>query len=75
MLDQSAWLETIKVAAESEHKMIGLVLVRPEDSDEPGPEDFYTIGTLARIHQVSTSEEFDQTIGGIMGGMLGGMGG
>ena len=62
VLDQGAWLETIKVAAESEHKMIGLVLVRPEDSDEPGPEDFYAIGTLARIHQVSTSEDKVQVI-------------
>ena len=62
VLDENPWLETIKAAADSEHKMIGLVLLRPEDTEQPKPEDFYSVGTLARIHQVGTSEGKVQVI-------------
>ncbi len=62
VLDQGPWLDTVKAAAASEYKMIGLVLTRHEDASNLTPDDLYGTGTLVRIHQVSVGDDKVQMI-------------
>ena len=50
------WEKTLKAAMESEHKVIGLLLIKTEGVAQPGRDDLYTTGTACRIHRVIKSE-------------------
>ncbi|MFZ0790459.1 MAG: LON peptidase substrate-binding domain-containing protein, partial [Chromatiaceae bacterium] len=52
MMDAEHWASTIKAVGDTEHKIIGVVLVRNETSEEATPLDFYSIGTACRVHRV-----------------------
>ena len=52
MMDAENWSSTLKAVGESEHKILGVLLVRSETSEEAGPGDFYAVGTACRVHRV-----------------------
>ncbi len=56
ILNKDPWLETLKVAAESEQKVLGLLLVAPESTDAVTSDDFFSVGTLVRMHQLNINE-------------------
>lgn len=56
IMNESAWLETVEAIGESTHHMVGLVLVKPEDSDNATREDFKTLGTVVRMHHPAKNE-------------------
>jgi len=52
MMDAAHWSSTIKAVGKTEHKILGVVLVGSETSEEATPADFYGIGTACRVHRV-----------------------
>jgi ATP-dependent Lon protease len=52
MMDGEHWSATIKAVGKTEHKILGVVLVGSETSEEAMPADFYSIGTACRVHRV-----------------------
>ncbi len=50
VMNEGPWMETVKQIGESGHHLVGLVAVRGDVSDDARPEDFYTVGTLVRMH-------------------------
>jgi ATP-dependent Lon protease len=52
MMDGEHWSATIKAVGKTEHKILGVVLVGSETSEEAVPADFYSIGTACRVHRV-----------------------
>ncbi len=56
VMNEGAWLETVEAIGETPHRMVGMVLVKPENSDNATREDFYPVGTVVRVHQPAKSE-------------------
>ena len=56
MMDAAHWSATIKAVGKTEHKILGVVLVGNETSEEATPADFYSIGTACRVHRVHRQE-------------------
>ena len=52
MMDAESWSSTLKAVGESEHKILGVLLVRTETSEEAQTTDFYPVGTACRVHRV-----------------------
>lgn len=52
MMDADHWSATIKAVGKTEHKILGVVLVGSETSEEANPADFYRVGTACRVHRV-----------------------
>ncbi|MBK1699721.1 endopeptidase La [Thiococcus pfennigii] len=52
LMDAAHWSETLKAVGETEHKILGVVLVGCETAEEATPSDFYRIGTACRVHRV-----------------------
>ena len=57
VVDRDPWQRTVEAAVESGQQYIGLVLVRGDDPQTAGPDDFYTMGTASRIHKVVQVED------------------
>ncbi len=55
-IDESAWLDTIKQVGETPHKMVGLVLVKPDAGEPPRHSDFHRFGTVVRVHDPNRTE-------------------
>ena len=55
-IDDAQWLETVKEIGETPHKMVGLVLLRPDAADPPGPRDYHRVGTVVRMHEPNRLE-------------------
>jgi ATP-dependent Lon protease len=51
VVDREPWQRTVEAAVES-GQHVGLVLIRGDDPQTAGPDDFYTMGTASRIHKV-----------------------
>ncbi len=56
LLNEDPWLSTIEAAANREQHLIGLILVKPDSTDQANPDDFYAVGTVARMHQLAKNE-------------------
>ncbi len=56
VMKEEAWLETVEAIGETPHHMVGLVLIKPEDSDNATREDFHAIGTMVRMHHPARNE-------------------
>ncbi len=56
LLNEEPWLPTVEAAANREHRVIGLILVQPDSADKASPADFYEVGTVARMHQLTRNE-------------------
>ncbi len=52
MMDAEHWASTIKAVADTEHKILGVVLVDSETSEEATVVNFRQIGTACRVHRV-----------------------
>ncbi|HHJ13642.1 MAG TPA: endopeptidase La [Gammaproteobacteria bacterium] len=51
LLDPDTWGETIKQALENTQGVLGLLLADVERAEQATPEDFFYMGTAARIHR------------------------
>ena len=56
IMNESAWLETVEAIGDTSHHLVGLVLVKPDDSDNASREDFKSIGTVVRVHHPAKNE-------------------
>lgn len=52
MMNAEHWAPTMKAVADTEHKILGIVLVDSETSEEARVEHFRKIGTAARVHRI-----------------------
>ncbi len=50
LMNESPWLSTVEAIGETAHHMVGLVVVKPDNTDEVKRPDFHGIGTVVRIH-------------------------
>ena len=56
LMNEGPWLSTIEAIGESAHRMVGLVVVKPDNTDDVRRNDFRTIGTMVRIHHPVKSD-------------------
>jgi ATP-dependent Lon protease len=56
MMDAEHWAATIKAVADTEHKILGVVLVDSEKAEEAEPDAFSRVGTACRVHRVHEQE-------------------
>jgi ATP-dependent Lon protease len=56
LMNEGPWLETVKRIGDTPHKMVGLILVKPSNADDARAEDFYSVGTVVRMHHPVRSE-------------------
>jgi ATP-dependent Lon protease len=52
MMDAEHWTTTMRTVADTEHKIIGVVLVNSDTSEEATTVNFRTIGTVCRVHRI-----------------------
>ncbi len=57
IVDVDPWAETVKAIADSENKMLGLVLVQTDNLNEVETKDFCKMGTVCRLHRVVQAED------------------
>ena len=62
MMAAEHWSSTIEAVGATEHKILGVVLVRSETSEEAGSQDFYTVGTACRLHRVHRQDDHLQVL-------------
>ena len=51
MLPEDPWAETIERISETPDHVAGVLLTHEDAPEIPGPADFYTVGTVVRIHE------------------------
>jgi len=56
LMDAEHWLPTMKAVGETEHKVLGVVLVSSDTSEEAKTADFEDVGTACRVHRVHSEE-------------------
>ena len=56
LLNEEPWLPTIEAAASCDQRIIGLILVKPDSAENVHPDDFHSVGTAARMHQLARNE-------------------
>ena len=56
MMAAEHWVSTMQAVGETEHKILGVVLVKSETSEEATRADFYPVGTACRVHRVHRQE-------------------
>ncbi|QGU32064.1 endopeptidase La [Thermochromatium tepidum] len=52
MMAAEPWVPTLRAVTETEHKILGVVLVDSETSEEATRENFRAIGTACRVHRI-----------------------
>ncbi|MCP5352674.1 MAG: endopeptidase La [Chromatiales bacterium] len=51
LMNEEPWLSTVKAIGETEQHMVGMVLIKPDDTDRmAGAADFHAVGTMVRMH-------------------------
>ena len=56
LMNESPWLSTIEAIGETPQHIVGLVVVKPENTDDVKRNDFRNIGTVVRIHHPVKTE-------------------
>lgn len=56
LMDSEYWLQTMKAVGNTEHKILGVVLVSSNTSEEARSADFKPVGTACRVHRVHSEE-------------------
>jgi len=56
LMDAAHWKPTIRAVTDTEHKILGVVLVGSERAEEATPADFQAVGTACRVHRVHEQE-------------------
>ena len=62
MMDADHWAETLKAVGETEHKILGVVLITSETSEQARETDFSRVGTACRVHRVHQEEGYLQVL-------------
>jgi len=55
-MNEAPWLSTVEAIGNTAHRMVGLVVVKPDNTDDVKRSDFRNIGTLVRIHHPVRSD-------------------
>ncbi len=55
LISEEPWLPTIEAAVAAEQHVLGLSLVKPDSPDQAQTDDFFSVGTVVRIHQLARS--------------------
>ncbi len=50
LMNDEPWMETVQAIGESQQHLAGLVLVREQSAEIATQEDFYSVGTVVRMH-------------------------
>jgi len=56
LMNEAPWLTTVEAIGETAHHMVGLVVVKPDNTDDVKRSDFKSIGTVVRIHHPVRSD-------------------
>ena len=56
LMNEGPWLETVQAIGETSQHLVGLVLAKPDNTDEATYEDFHALGTVVRMHHPVRSE-------------------
>jgi len=56
------WVPTLKAVGETDHKALGMILVRGETAEEATAEDFYPVGTACRVHRINEQDGMLQVL-------------
>jgi ATP-dependent Lon protease len=56
LMNEGPWLETVKKIGDTPQQMAGIILVNLPHAEGAAPEDFYSIGTLVRMHHPVRAE-------------------
>jgi len=56
------WVPTLKAVSETEHKVLGAILVRSETAEEATAEDFHPVGTACRVHRINEQDGMLQVL-------------
>jgi ATP-dependent Lon protease len=57
LVNRDPWEQTLKAVHDSGHHVIGLSLVKTDQLEDIGGDDFYSMGTACRIHRVQQDED------------------
>ena len=53
LMDEKPWLESLEKIGDLPQKVVGLVLVHPDEAENLKPDDFFQMGTVVRVHHPS----------------------
>jgi ATP-dependent Lon protease len=56
IMDEQPWLESVEKIGESSHHMAGLVLVKDDKLTDLAADDFFTTGSIVRLHNPTRAE-------------------
>ena len=56
LMNEAPWLSTVEAIGNTPHHMVGLVVVKPDNTDDVKRGDFRAIGTAVRIHHPVRSD-------------------
>jgi ATP-dependent Lon protease len=56
LMNEGPWLSTIEAIGEQPQRMVGLVVVRPDNTDDIRRGDFFSLGTMVRIHHPARAD-------------------
>jgi len=62
LMSAKHWAPTLKAVGETDHKILGVVLVRSETAEQATPADFHSVGTACRVHRVHEQEGMLQVL-------------
>jgi ATP-dependent Lon protease len=57
LVGEEPWLSTVQAAARGEQHCIGLILIKSDNPNQVALEDFYSVGTVARIHKPAHNDD------------------
>ncbi len=56
LMDAEHWTSTLEAVDETEHKVLGIVLIPGDTAEEAKPGDFHRVGTACRVRRVQQTE-------------------
>ena len=56
LMDAEPWRETLKAIDQTEHHLVGLLLTRGDEAETALPDEFYSVGTVCRVHRVHETD-------------------
>ena len=56
LMNEAPWLSTVAAIGDTPHHMVGLVVVKPDNTDDVKRADFRSVGTAVRIHHPVKTE-------------------
>jgi ATP-dependent Lon protease len=57
LLNEDPWLPTVEAAVSTDQHLVGLILVKPDHPEGAAPDDFFQVGTVVRMHQLTRDED------------------